>query len=366
MGKRELIIALAFVAAGLAAYQIAAPPAREGEGFSLRQLWNRVRAEMREDAARATFTHKETIPLPAAVTEIRLTEVPRELKVIGQDRRDLEYEFAVESTGPTPEKAAEYAKASVILKDELGPALTLRADYPDDGQQRARLILYLPTSLAVRLQSVREIEASKISALHLEGVAGDCRISEVSGPVTGVHSSGNLTVNHAGSVKLTLQGSQARFEHVSGGLSIDARNGELSVTDSKGPLEVNGVNEEITIASHAGPVRIGGSGGRVQLDDPFEETRIDMRRTELQITVRRAVPLTLLTTDEPLHLRLDGSPPIALDAIATEARVDASAFALQPDAAGRDQRLTHLFAPGGAIRVSLRNLRGDIVIGKLK
>jgi hypothetical protein len=368
MGKRELLIALGFVVAGVVAWQFTAPPSGGSGGFSLRDLWNKAREEIRADSERATVRTPGTIALGVAVTELRLRELPRGTKILAESRDDIAYELTVESTGPTPEQARAWAGQITLSRDELGETLTLWIDnVPRGGVQRPQVVLRVPDRLAVRLQGMRAVEAVGLASLHLDGVSGDTTLRDTRGAVIGMHSAGDLTVSGAAAVKLTLQpASDARLERVAGPITIDARNGEVAIADTTGPLEITGLNEVITIARHTGSIRVGGSGGRVEVDGPTEDSRIDMRRAEIEATLRAAVPLALLTTDEAVTLTLDGPPAIALDAVATEGRIDAAALALQPQDSGADMRLSHLFAPGAAVRVSIRNLRGDIVIGKSK
>ena len=367
MGKRELLIALAFLVTGVVVWQFTAPPTTGEGGFSLRDLWNKARQEIQEDSQRATITKQGGIPIGPAVRTLRLTELPRGLKIIGEERTDAAFELVVESTGPTPALAKEYAERVAIAPDDLEDALNLKMYYPEEGQQRPQLVLRVPNGLAVHAQGIRGLDASGLASLHLDGVSGDTIVRETRGAVTGTHSAGDLAVIVAASVKLTLApGSNARVERIREGVTIDARNGELEIADTAGALEVTGLNEEITIARHAGPLRVGGSGGRVALTAPAADARVDMRRAEIDATLAAAVPIALLTTDEPVTLMLDGPPPIALDAVATSGSIDASAFALQPNTSGADARLSHLFTPGATARVSIRNLRGDIVIVKVK
>jgi hypothetical protein len=367
MGKRELLIAFAFLVVGIVAWQFTAPPASGNRGFSLRDLWNRAREEMRADSERARITRTETIALDRAVREVRLTELPRGLKIVGEAREDLAYELSVESTGPTVAAATESAERVALLTDTLGETLSLRIEYPGAGRQRALLVLRVPHRVAIRAQGIRGVEASDLASLHFDGVSGDVTARAIRGAVTGTHSAGELVVSGAASVKLTLlPGSRARIDQVTDGVTIDARTGQLTIDGTAGPLEITGLNEQIRIARHTGEVRIGGSGGRVELDGPTADSRVDMRRAEIEVTLRAAVPLALLTTDEVITLTIAGTPAIVLDAAATDARIDATALALQPDVSGADARLAHVFVPGAAARVSLRNLRGDIVIAKVK
>jgi hypothetical protein len=80
-----------------------------------------------------------------------------------------------------------------------------------------------------------------------------------------------------------------------------------------------------------------------------------------------AAPVTALTTDEALQVQIDGGAPVEVDASATDGgHVQAGDFNLQPETVERVSRLTHAFGEKPLARVILRNVRGDIVIGKRK
>jgi len=77
--------------------------------------------------------------------------------------------------------------------------------------------------------------------------------------------------------------------------------------------------------------------------------------------------MTLLTTDETLRLLLDGPPAINLDAVATEgASIRAEDFDLPVKSAEGEQRCSKMFGDANSPRVTLRAVRGSIVIRKAK
>jgi len=204
------------------------------------------------------------------------------------------------------------------------------------------------------------VEATGLSALHLENVSGDSEVSAISGTLGGFHRNGSLKVRGIGSVKMTLQNSRATFEDVQQGLTLDLREGECRIQSSKGPIELDERRTEVQILNHEGSVRVGGNDGRVNLDRPRGESKVDVHNTEVEVRLAQAIPLSLLTSDDTLRLLLEGPPHVVIDAVASQGRIQASDFGLQPESLEQEARLTHEF--GGGPRVSLRNLRGDIVI----
>lgn len=365
MAKRELLIAAAFVALAVVAYQLTAPLPTPAPGrFSLTQLISSWRREIRGNSGRASFVHRDAIPAPPAVTELRLAAITS-LTVVGERRPDIVYELTVQSTGADHAAALASAEATKVTRDEFGGILALRLQHPPDARSTTTMTIRVPARLAVRVEGIRHTAISEVGAVYLEAVVGDVQVSAIGGAVSGSHRNGTLVVTGAGSVNLSLTSSRASFVDIRGSVSLTARNGEAHLAGPRGGVDVSVTDLDLVIAHPRGPVRIGGVNGQVTVDRPQGETRIDGRRTDVTVTLAAAVPITVVTTDRPLRLLLDGPPPVTIDATATEgAAIDASEFGLAADRSERDQRLTHAFGDGA--RVALRTQRGAIVIGRSK
>jgi len=368
MGKRELLIALAFVIIGVAAYQFTAPAPREGEqGFSFSRMFSGLRREISSNSASATHTIPGTLAVSKAVTEVRFTTGRSGmLTVVGEDREDLAYEMQVRSTGPDQPTALGYAKRVALKPDDLGSVMTLGVSFPEEGSQSVNMTVRLPRRLAVRLDGTGRANVSAVTAVHLGNSTGETSVSDVAGAVTGSHRTGDLTISESASVNLTLRSSRARLSGIRNGVTITSASGECHVRDSKGNLEVTATGSETTITGHTGRIRIGGEGGEVRITNPTQETTVDMRRADLDVTLDAPVALTLLTSDEPLRLTLDGPPAIVIDAMASDGgTILATDFSLTATPDGTGARLAHTFA-SATTRVVMRNPRGEIVIMKRK
>jgi hypothetical protein len=227
----------------------------------------------------------------------------------------------------------------------------------------------VPSRLSVRVDGSTGVRVSGVAGARLEGpVTGDVNVDQVGGMVKGSHRNGNLTVTGAGGVAFTLQNSTATFERLTDRLTLTARGSHCRVSDSKGAIEIDETNTDISIVDHAGSVRVSGSGGSVTITDPRAETNVDVRRAEVEVTLLGAVPMTLVTTEEPLRLLVAPSASAAIDAIATErGDIQAKEFNWTPESSADERRLERTIGAGPhAPRVVLRNQTGDIVIRKAK
>ena len=174
MGKRELFIALAFVAVGVLAYQLTAPPAeRTNRGFSLSNFWSRARRGMRANIFQATSSAHWRDPRETDARELRLDGLAGRVAIVGEAREDMTYELAVESTGPDRETATGYAKQVTLRSDDLGTALALHVSYPRAARQAAVLTLHVPDRLGVFLADVNGLDVAHVASAHLDNVIGD-------------------------------------------------------------------------------------------------------------------------------------------------------------------------------------------------
>ncbi len=364
MGKRELIIVVAFLAVGTLVFQIAAPPETATSSFSFNDFFRSARSEIRGNPGQGKFVHEASLPVPAGLIEVRLIGVLQDVTIVGDDRDTIDYEFTVNSTGPDEASAIELAKSTELVRDDVGDAMILRATYPRPASQRSTIVMHVPTRMAVRVEGSNGVQVSGVAAVHLEAVRGDVTLETIQGAVTGAHQDGDLTVGGAASARLRLLRSAAKIARIADGLVLDLRNSDVGVTDSGGALEVDELRSELEVSGHRGAVAVRGSDGRVTIRRPAADTRVDVRRAEVEVLLERAVPLTVITTDEPLRLILVGAPAFDLDASATNASIQAADLDLKAETSDANARLTHTFGRGGTTKISLRNTRGDIVLRK--
>jgi hypothetical protein len=367
MGKRELLIIAAFLVVGAAVYQLTATPPRDGQGFSLSRFWQRSKSTVRGNAPLATETLTGTLPLDAAIKQVRVSGVNGVLQIAGEDRRDIGYELTVSAGGADEAAAREAIKRATLTTDDLGEAVELRVAYPREGRVQSRtLVLRVPARLDVRIDHNGVAMVQGLRRLEVESTGGTYTLSGITELVTGYHRQGEITITDVAAIDLTLAGSRARIKDVSGRVALNARQGRAEVTDVKGAVEIEGASQDLVLARIAGTIRVTGRDGKITIDDPGADTRVEMRACDVTVTLRRAVPVQLFTSERPLRLLLAGPPAVAIDAIATEGgHITAEDFGLSPEASDHEERLQHAFG-ASTPRVTLRNLRASVVIGKPK
>jgi len=368
MGKRELIIAAAFVVVAVVAYQFTAPAPKPGERrFSLTELFTGIHRGMRANVATASVTKSGTIAVASAVTEIRLAvmrAVP--LTIIGEKRTDIGYEAVITSSGPDEASARAYADRSQLTSDDMNTVQKLDLKFPDEGNQSGPLTLRVPSRLLVKVEGTGHLTVSDVRAVDLRNLTGDVVISNLQERLTGSHRTGELSVSHTGAIEMSLVSSRARLTDIDGAISLNARSGDCVIAKSKGSVDATLQNAEFTVTDQAGSIRVTGELGTLRVVAPGKDLAIDVRRMGVDVTLSAAVPATILTSNETLKLSLVGPPGLALDAVATDrGGIRVTDFAAQPTQQDRETRLVTTVGGGGP-RVILRNSAGDIVIGLRK
>jgi hypothetical protein len=363
MKKRELLIVLGFLAAGIIAYYFTAPAPRTGERpLSIRTAIDAVRREVGR-APTASATSTGTLAIPAGTREIRISGMTH-VQLIGERRPDLVYELESRVTAADETAAQALARTARLDQSELGGGvLALRLAGAGPGPS-GHLTLRMPAHLAGRIDAApgrMRVEASQIAGLDLEGT-GDVHVREIAGGVTGSHRNGELVVANVSHVELTLTSSTAAFTGVRGAVRLAARNGRVHLESPGGAMTLEAGNVDSTIVRPLAEVRVRGMGGRLHVTEPRGPVDIDVRRMHVEVHLDRAVPVVALNTQAALHLVLAGQPDVMVEAVATEgAAVRADSFSLHAETTGDESRLAHTFGRGGA-RVVLSNRRGEIVI----
>jgi hypothetical protein len=369
MGKRELLIVAAFLAMGVVAYEVAAPPAAGGEPrLSFSALVDRFHRGNARGRARASTTTTGTLALSSAITEVRVAGV-NHVTIRGEARDDIEYALTVESVGPDEPAARAASSRTTLSQDWLGSVLALRAVAPRGERHAAALRLSVPARLVARvegLQGAATLDAAGVAGVHLDGVIGDVRLHQVAGAVGGTHRNGDLVVTDAGAVDLNLVASQASFTDIRGAVSLNARGGRSTISSAAGPIDLEATNEEITVTDAGGRVRITGTGGSARIDRPAADLYVDMRRTTVGVSIDADVAATILTTDAPLHLQLVDAPAIILDALSDDGGAISTDDPSHPPVTDQQQTRLRQTIRSGTATVALRNRRAPIEISGVK
>ena len=380
MGKRELVIAALFIAAGFVVYQVTAPPADpSSSGFSLRRMADEIRREIRGQRETAETTFTATRAVAPAVTEVRLVFPVGTVTITGEDREDISAEMHVRSTGYDAAEAERLAKASVLEFDEAGELIIITAKFPVEGRQTPTLKLRIPSRLGVRMDDKGSaLEISDVASVLIGSGRARTTVQRVAGEVTLTQRGSQLTVTDVGSLKLTtMSGVDARVAQVRGDSTFSLQTGELVAEDLGGSVEVESRSAELQfdkLQKVTGTVRINANLGEVVMIGLAADTRIDGRRTEIRIEHAGGAPLAVYNDGETIELTV---PPVGftMDARATGGRISVDPALTEAGLAAKNAAAetatdesrteeTHVTGSvrGGGPPITLRATRGDIVL----
>jgi hypothetical protein len=372
MGKRELLLIVAFVIVGAVVYQATAPPAGPNDrGLSLSVILDKVRREMRGNRGRAEITKVSTHELDPQTTELRLSGGFQEVIITGEKRDNIEARLRITSNGTDDANAKQLAGETELKSDRGGPALRLASHYPEPGQQRAFLTLLVPSRLNVRVDQGSGGQRTTIGHVaSLEAtLRGETSVKNIAGRVNLTHRAGRITVEDASAVKLTSRGSDATVSNVRGDASFEMQSGELSASFIKGSIDVECHNADVELKKldeAKGQLRVSAVGGSVTIEGLRGDARIDGRNTEIDIEVAKAAAIAVYNEgDEPIEITAPAGG-FVLDAIAKEGRLNLpddirSAMSAGGEGSEGEQRANGPVRGGGPT-ITLRANHGDIII----
>ena len=367
MGKRELLLVVAFVIVGAIVYQFTAPPPAPGErSFAPGQLLDHIRRAMRGNQASAEVVTKSTHTVDAGVSELRFEDLrSASLTVTGEDRPNIEAELLVHSNGFDEDDAQRLAKQTELRVDHAGTRLTFSVKYPNPGVQRGTITLKVPARLAVKLQGGgRELNITHVAAVELGGSRGTVVVRDVSGLVSGNHRGGELHVSSAGSIKLSTNGTDTRLEQIRGDVSLTMRGGELKCKDLGGAIDLDTQGVDITMEKlerATGIVHINAVGESLRVSGLRTEGRFDLRSVDVEVAFDRAAALSIDSQGgESIEVT---APPggYQLDALTKNGEITVPEGTVEVTTSGDEHRAAGAIRGGGPT-ITLRSDHGDITV----
>ena len=372
MGKRELLLILGFLIAGVVIYRATAPPSPEGEsGFPVGRLLDEVRREIRGNQASAEAERAATHQVPPEVTEVWIRGMAGrvdEIVVRGEEREDVQTRLRVTSRAYDDAEARGTAERTVLTAEPAGATLGIGLTFPREGRQNASLTVTMPARLRLRVDArAAKLTISGVAAVETTNATGEVSVRDVPGRAAVTHRNGEVAIADVGSLKYTGRNSRLTLAGVRGETALAfEQGGGLSASRVHGPVEIEARHAEIALdgAPGAGPLRVNATGGSVRIRELQGEARLDGRDAEIDLAMRTAAPVTIYSQGEDVSV----TPPAAahrLDLVATDGRI-------APDSAIEGLGLSRSAQPGeqrasgehrgGGPTISVRATRGDVIL----
>ncbi len=372
MGKRELVLILAFVVVGIVVYQVTAPPSPAGSDLSIGGIFQRMRRGMQGPRETASGESHRQIPVDAAVEMLRINlERPSDLTITAADRDDIGIDIKATAHGYTPSETKAAADAATVNAEAKADTMTLNGAW-DDRRGPAGFVtqvtvtLTIPRRLKVNLlPHIGLLTVKNVASLDAASSRGETHVLDTAGDVKLTHFNGTLEVIGGTSLKLSTRNSRGEISRVTGLVSLDGSQSRLKISDIAGPLDVEARNTDLTleqIGALKPPLRYNGTGGELRIDGLKAEARIDGRNTDITVALAAPAPVTIYN----LGAIVVTAPPggYTIDAVASEGRItsDDSSITATPSE-GPDARAVAKIRGGGP-PLTLRATRGRIEIRK--
>jgi hypothetical protein len=367
MGKRELLLVVAFMIVGAVVYHVSAPPPAPGEqSFSIGQLLENVRRHVRGNRASAESTTTSRYAIDTAVTELRVNSRSGELTIIGENRTDIEAELRTQSNGFDEQEAQRLVKETKLQFEGTGSRVVASIFYPREGTQRVlRLTMKVPARLQVTVEaSGGPVAVSEVAGVELSSTRGEARVRKITGKITGSHRGGELHVADCASVRLTTMGTDVQIERVGGETSMNVRSGELRGSDLAGPIDIDSQGAEITldkIQKATGVLRVNAVSGSVNVKDLQTEARIDLRNADLDLVAERTAPLAIYSEGGGSVEITPAPGGYQLDALAARGDITLPEGTLETTTSGEEHRAAGAVHGGGPV-LTIRSSRADITV----
>lgn len=364
MGKRELLLIVAFVIVGAVVYQFTAPPAAPGErSFSFSQMVDSMRRTVRGNRASAEAANTTTHPVAAGVKEFRLSLLRGEITIVGEERDTIEAVLHVRSNGFDDGEAQRLARATVLKVTETGTTSRAVVDFPIEGRQTARIVLRVPRRLQIWVEpSSGRVDISNVAAVHLGTARGEVQLRRIAGLIGGLQRGGDLTIAGAGSIKLQTISSDARIEQVRGAVSLNMRAGELRAGDIVGPIDIQATSTDVGLEkldTTTGLLTLTAVSGSVSIKGLRTEGRITARNADVEVVIDRAATLDISSEGGDA---VEFTPPqggYQLDVVTSDAPITLTAGMPEVETSGPERRARGP-VNGGGPTISIRTTRGSI------
>lgn len=300
MGKRELLLVLGLIGAGVVTYHLTAPPAaaRSG-GFSLSRTVDQIRRHIRGNRASAERTVTDTHAVSPSTSEITiaLTTLAESLTITGEDRADVASELHVWSNGYDQPEATRLAAETVLKATEGGGRITFSIAYPRTGRQRGNLTLRVPSRMRITIPRFGgKLNISHTAEVELLDARDDIRVRDVPGRVEVNQRGGDLTLADTGPLTVKLRDVTAALSRVAGDLSIQSQGGEVTGSEITGGLQIDARGSDVSLdrlGKMTAPIHATVHDGTLRLVDVAVETRIDARDTEVTVALSRPAAVTV-------------------------------------------------------------------------
>jgi hypothetical protein len=367
MGKRELLLIVAFLVVGGVVYQVSAPDAPAHTGRSWSDFIREVRGEVFGSRARFPVDLAVNVAVAPSIKTLDLGQLGGRVEIVGEARENIEGTAHATLLGENEADVKGAASALQVTAEADGDRLEFRLTHPDAwrlarrGRPAVDLRLKVPARLALALGATGVVEAQDVAGVTLDTARGNVTLRRIAGPVDGEQRDGTLEVSGARSVDIETRRVTVRLQGIDGDVEVEAVDGGLEGKGLTGKTTLNTQRVGVQLDGQSGALEIEGQDGRCELRDLSAELTFDGRRLPLLVEMRRPVPVTAESTDGAIELRIPSGGGITLNVRAEDGSVVVPDGMPVPKRDGTRTTLETKVAGGGPL-VSLTGSRASITI----
>lgn len=366
MGRRELVLIVAFLVVGAIAFQVTSPPSTSSSRVNVGDFFSRIRREMRGTRATAVVNRQFSAPAPQAITRVRLDGFSGRLTVTGGDEDQVAAHLQMQLGGESPEEAAAAAPALVTEWRVDATELVLDVRHPDEWRVQLRrtpgeLRITLPRRLAVHLDVDGGVaDVSDVAGVTLDSGRTNVTLARVGGKVDGEMSDGRLDIHMAGALDVETRRTVVVADTIAGDARMDASDGSVDLKGVSGAVTLQLRRLRAAVARAAGAVAVEGSDLTVDIAGARARVAVDATRSTITVAADVLAASRIETTDGGITISLpDG-------AVTVDAQNEVGPIALpEPAGPGQKDGLTERrrveYGHGGP-EIVLRNKRGPITV----
>ncbi len=363
MGKRELLLILAFVAVGALAYRVAAPPTGDDEpGLGWSAILSRIRGEFDGRGPWVDRRLSASAPVSDEISEIDISGFVGALQVTGTDELEAHAELTARVRGSDEAEATARAERLDLTWRVVGESLTVEVRTPP-GRRRYRgdLVVRVPAHLPVRLDA-REgpIAVRGVAALTMSA-RGDTEARDIAGTVTGEHEGGELRLAGVGGARLDTRRSDVRAENVGGAFELESAGGRVRVRTVGGSVTLRTRRADVDVEDVSGTIDIAHSDGRLVLEGVRSAVTVQAQRSDVSLRIDEPVLVDLTARERATEVFLPAQGGVTLEAIVREGEIRLDGLALAATGDARERRVVGPIGGGGP-RIALTVDAGDLVV----
>lgn len=366
MGRRELLLVVAFLVVGVIAFQVTAPATTSTTRVGLGDFFKRWRREMSGAKATAVADRSFAVTAGPGVKRVRLEGFTGRLKVVGADGDQVSGVLKVQVGGETADDATA-AIAALVSEWRVDEAeVVLSVHHPEEWRVQMRrvpaeLTITMPRRLSIGLDVDGGVaDVADIAGVTLDSGRTNVTLSRIDGLIDGDMSDGRLEVTTAKALDVETTRTVVSAEGIRETARCESRDGQIDLRDVAGDVKLDVSRLRAHVTRPGAAVHVEGRDVTLDVEELHGGLTVDASRTTVTAGLVDLAASSIETTDGAITVTLPEG------AVSIDAENEVGPIVL-PDPAppaernGLIERRKAQYGDGGP-SIRLRNKRGPITV----